>query len=181
MTREPAGEPEVVILRIGHRPERDQRVTTHVGLTARALGASGMYLAETDKGVVESIDDVAGRWGGSFFCRDGVKWRSCIKEWKAAGGIVVHLTMYGLNLPVVIGEIRPHAKILVVVGAEKVPGEIYGLADYNVAVTGQPHSEISSLALFLDHLFEGREFGREFPGAEIRIVPSRAGKRTESL
>jgi predicted SpoU family rRNA methylase len=32
----------VVILRIGHRPERDQRVTTHVGLTARALGAQGM-------------------------------------------------------------------------------------------------------------------------------------------
>jgi tRNA (cytidine56-2'-O)-methyltransferase len=36
---------EVIILRIGHRPERDQRVTTHVGLTARALGAKGMYLA----------------------------------------------------------------------------------------------------------------------------------------
>ncbi|MCG7848715.1 MAG: tRNA (cytidine(56)-2'-O)-methyltransferase, partial [ANME-2 cluster archaeon] len=31
----------IVVLRLGHRPERDQRVTTHVGLTARALGASG--------------------------------------------------------------------------------------------------------------------------------------------
>jgi len=171
--------PEVVILRIGHRPERDQRVTTHVGLTARALGADGMYLAEADKGVVQSIEDVVGRWGGDFFCRDQVKWRSCIREWKAGGGTVVHLTMYGLNLPEVIGDIRPNAKILVIVGAEKVPGEIYGLADYNVAVTGQPHSEISSLALFLDHLFGGREFDREFPGAKIRIVPSRAGKRTE--
>ncbi|MDD1710623.1 MAG: tRNA (cytidine(56)-2'-O)-methyltransferase, partial [Methanoregulaceae archaeon] len=45
---------DVVILRIGHRPERDQRVTTHVGLTARALGAQGMYLAASDKGVVQS-------------------------------------------------------------------------------------------------------------------------------
>ena len=48
-------EKEVAILRIGHRPERDQRVTTHVALTGRALGASGMFLAATDKGVVESV------------------------------------------------------------------------------------------------------------------------------
>ncbi|MHC1579644.1 MAG: tRNA (cytidine(56)-2'-O)-methyltransferase, partial [Candidatus Alkanophagales archaeon] len=27
---------EVVVLRLGHRPERDKRVTTHVGLVARA-------------------------------------------------------------------------------------------------------------------------------------------------
>lgn len=172
---------EVMVLRIGHRPERDQRVTTHVGLTARALGARGMYLAASDKGVVESIADVAGRWGGEFFCQDNVKWRSCIRAWKESGGIVVHLTMYGLGLPDVIAGIRPHDRILVVVGAEKVPGEIYGLADYNVAVTGQPHSEISSLALFLDHLFSGSELKNEFPGAQIRIIPSKAGKQTEEL
>src|SRR5512136_144081 len=172
---------EVVILRVGHRPERDQRVTTHVGLTARALGARGMFLAASDKGVVESIADVAGRWGGEFFCQDNIKWRSCIKEWKANGGTVVHLTMYGLNLPDVIGEIRPHKKILVIVGAEKVPGEIYGLADFNVAVTGQPHSEISSLALFLDHLFSGSELKNDFSGAQIRIIPSKAGQQTEGV
>ena len=172
---------DVVILRIGHRPERDQRVTTHVGLTARALGAKGMYLATSDKGVVRSICDVADRWGGDFFCQDNVKWRSCIRDWKAQGGIVVHLTMYGLNLPDVIGNIRSHGKILVIVGAEKVPGEIFGLADYNVAVTAQPHSEISSLALFLDHFFSGQEFKNEFPGAHIRIIPSRAGKQTEEM
>ncbi len=66
---------EVIILRVGHRPERDQRVTTHVGLTARALGAQGMYLAASDKGVVQSIADVVSRWGGDFFCQDDVKWR----------------------------------------------------------------------------------------------------------
>lgn len=170
---------ETAILRIGHRPERDQRVTTHVGLTARALGARGMYLAASDKGVVESIEDVAERWGGEFFCQDNVKWRSCIKEWKANGGVVVHLTMYGLNLPDVIGEIRPHKKVLIIVGAEKVPGDIYGLADFNVAVTSQPHSEISSLALFLDHLAQGKDLALEFPGAQIKIIPSKAGKQTE--
>jgi len=171
-------EKNVVILRIGHRPERDQRVTTHVALTGRALGARGMYLAASDKGVVQSVADVADRWGGSFFCEDNVKWRTCIKNWKDEGGKVVHLTMYGINLPDAIPEIRSEEKLLVVVGAEKVPGEMYGLADYNVAVTGQPHSEISSLALFLDHLFAGSELTLPFPDAKIRIIPSKAGKQT---
>ena len=60
---------EICVLRLGHRPERDQRVTTHVGLTARALGASGMYLAGHDKGVVQSIRDVIRPLGGRFFYR----------------------------------------------------------------------------------------------------------------
>ena len=172
-------EKEVVILRIGHRPERDQRVTTHVALTGRALGARGMYLAASDKGVVESVGDVADRWGGTFFCEDNIKWRTCIRNWKETGGKVVHLTMYGINLPDAIPKIRSEEKLLVVVGAEKVPGEMYGLADYNVAVTGQPHSEISSLALFLDHLFYGAELKNEFSHAKIHIIPSKAGKHTE--
>lgn len=169
----------VAILRIGHRHERDQRVTTHVGLTARALGAEGMYLAATDQGVIKSIGDVVSRWGGTFFCTDKVRWRHCITEWKNTGGTVVHLTMYGINLPDVIGEIRGKEKILVIVGAEKVPGEVFGLSDYNVAVTSQPHSEISSLALFLDHLFSGGELTKTYPDAQIRIIPSRSEKKTE--
>jgi tRNA (cytidine56-2'-O)-methyltransferase len=170
-----------VILRIGHRPKRDQRVTTHVGLAARALGAEGMYLAEVDKGVVQSINDVVTRWGGTFFCRDGVKWRHCINGWKERGGTVVHLTMYGLNIPDVIDEIRQKDNVLVIVGAEKVPAEIFGLADYNVSVSSQPHSEISSLAVFLDHLFSGTELTARYPEAKIRIIPSYVGKKTEEV
>ncbi len=170
--------PEVAVLRIGHRPERDQRVTTHVGLSARALGARGMYLAADDPGVARSIEDVADRWGGDFFVENDVKWRRCILDWKAGGGKVAHLTMYGLRMTDVIDEVRSQERVLVVVGAEKVPGDIYGLADYNVSVTTQPHSEISSLALFLDHLFEGKELNREYPDAKIRIEPTKVGKKT---
>ena len=173
--------PEVVVLRIGHRPERDQRVTTHVGLTARALGARGMYLAAEDHGIVQTIADVVGRWGGTFFVKDRVSWRGCILEWKETGGTVVHLTMYGERLGTNEAEIRKKDRILIVVGAEKVPGDLYGMADYNVAVTSQPHSEISSLAIILDHIFEGTELDLEYPGAKIRINPSRAGKSTEAL
>jgi tRNA (cytidine56-2'-O)-methyltransferase len=172
---------EVAVLRVGHRPLRDQRVTTHVGLAARAFGAKGMYLAARDSGVVRSIRDVAGRWGGDFFIEDQVSWKRCIRDWKEGGGVVVHLTMYGEPLPSREQEIRTRDRVLVVVGAEKVPGELYGLADYNIAVTGQPHSEISSLAVFLDHLFSGEELDRSFPGAMIRIIPSAEGKRTEEL
>ncbi|MDD3407538.1 MAG: tRNA (cytidine(56)-2'-O)-methyltransferase [Methanomicrobium sp.] len=171
---------EVCVLRIGHRPERDQRVTTHVGLTARALGAKGMYLASNDTGVKKSIEDVAKRWGGSFFVENDVSWKKCINEWKKDGGIVVHLTMYGLRLTDVEEKIRENEKILIVVGAEKVPGDLYGMADYNVSVTTQPHSEISSLALVLDHLFEGSTLNLDFPKSEIKIIPCDHGKRFES-
>ncbi len=170
---------EAAVLRLGHRPERDQRVTTHVGLTARALGATRFFLAADDLGVVRSISDVVDRWGGDFRAENDVKWRRCIADWKADGGVVVHLTMYGLNLPDVIDEVRSHDRVLAVVGAEKVPGEVYSLADYNVAVTNQPHSEIAGLAVFLDRLFEGRELSADFPRAKIRVIPSAHGKLAE--
>lgn len=172
---------EVAILRLGHRPQRDQRVTTHVGLTARALGAIGMYLASDDTGIVKSISDVADRWGGRFFVENNIGWHSCIRRWKEAGGTVVHLTMFGMNLPDVEEEIRGREKILVVVGAEKVPGEVYHLADFNVAVTSQPHSEISSMAIFLDHLLGPQALIQEFPGARVRVVPCREGKLVEEV
>ncbi len=172
---------EIVVLRLGHRPERDQRVTTHVGLLSRALGARGMYLAGEDKGIVRSIERVVTQWGGDFFIEDNVKWRRCIGDWKRAGGIVVHLTMYGLPVREYENAIKAHEKILVIVGAEKVPGEVYGIADYNISVTGQPHSEIASLSVFLDRIFDGEELDLEFPDAKIRVVPCRQGKKTEVL
>jgi len=172
---------EVAILRLGHRPQRDQRVTTHVGLTARALGATGMYLASNDTGIAKSIIDVGQRWGGEFFVENDVSWHSCIRKWKEAGGTVVHLTMFGMNLPDVEEEILSRDKILVVVGAEKVPGEVYHLADFNVAVSNQPHSEISSMAIFLDHLMGKDALVQKFPDAKVRVVPCREGKLVEEI
>ena len=84
--------------------------------------------------------------------------------------------MYGSNLPDVISEIRNCENILVVVGAEKVPAEMYDLADWNVAVGNQPHSEVAALAVFLDRLFQGRELCREFEGG-LKIVPNPRGKQ----
>lgn len=172
---------DIVVLRIGHRPERDQRVTTHVGLTSRALGARGMLLSGKDSGVVQSIRDVVERWGGDFFVRDGVKWKQCIRDWKGQDGTVVHLTMYGESIVDHETVLRNTEKILVVVGAEKVPGDLYGLADYNISVTSQPHSEISALAVFLERIFQGNELNLDFPGGRMKIIPSRNKKTTKEL
>ena len=171
--------PESYILRIGHRPERDPRVTTHVGLSSRALGASGMYLCADDEKVAQSIEDVSHRFGGSYFCKNDVKWKSCVRQFQKEGGKVVHLTMYGLRLQDVIADIRKEEKILIAVGSEKVPGDMYAMADYNVAVANQPHSEISALALFLDHLYEGKELELSFDNPEIAVIPTAVGKTTK--
>jgi len=166
----------VVVLRIGHRPERDKRITTHVGLVARAFGAKEMLMNGRDAHVEESLSDVARRWGGGFGLRADVSWKGEVAAWKRKGGKVVHLTMYGSNLPDVIDEIRKHEDIMVAVGAEKVPAEMYDLADWNLAVGNQPHSEVAALAVFLDRLFEGRELLEEFSGG-LKIVPSPRGKQ----
>lgn len=165
----------VVVLRMGHRPERDKRITTHVGLVARAFGAEEMLLSGRDAHVEESLKDVAKRWGGSFRLTADASWKGEIVRWRESGGRVVHLTMYGSNLPDVIDEVRKSEDILVVVGAEKVPAEVYDLADWNIAVGSQPHSEVAALAVFLDRLFEGTELCQEFEGG-LKIVPSCRGK-----
>lgn len=166
----------VVVLRLGHRPERDKRITTHVGLVARAFGAEEMLLSGRDSHVEESLADVTERWGGGFRLRSDISWRGEAAAWKDSGGRIVHLTMYGSNLPDVIEEIRACDEILVVVGAEKVPAEMYELADWNVAVGNQPHSEVAALAVFLDRLFLGGELRKDFEGG-LKIVPSRRGKQ----
>lgn len=171
-----------VVLRLGHRVQRDQRITTHVALTARALGAEGMLLDSDDAGIERSISEVTQRWGSSFYVRRITGWKGEVKKWKEAGGKVMHLTMYGMNLPDVINEIVTD-NLLIIVGAEKVPPDAYELADWNVAVGNQPHSEVAALAVTLDRLnaLSGRDaLKEEFAGGELNIVPKRRGKEVKS-
>jgi len=174
---------KVYVLRLGHRPERDKRITTHVGLVARAFGAHGFILADiVDDKVVSSLTDVVKRWGGPFEIIQGVNSIEYIKKWKKMNGEVIHLTMYGEPIDYVIDQIRYNGRDkLVIVGAEKVPRIYYDLADYNIAIGNQPHSEVAALAIFLDRLFEGRELYLKFSKWRIRVVPQRRGKRIERL
>ena len=174
--------PKVVVLRWGHR-DRDKRLTSHVALTARALGASGFILADVrDEKVKATVEKVTKQWGGSFHFEMETPWRRVVKEWRAKNGLVVHLTAYGENIQTsdVLQKIKTAEKdLLVIVGSRKVPSEFFSKAvsDFNVAVGNQPHSECSSLAVFLDRFFEGRELSNEFEEAKIKIIPQMRGKK----
>ncbi|CAD5244780.1 tRNA (cytidine(56)-2'-O)-methyltransferase [Thermococcus camini] len=172
----------ITVLRLGHRPERDKRITTHVALTARAFGADRIIIAaEVDEHVRDSVEDVVRRWGGPFEIAFDPGWRKFMREWKERGGTIVHLTMYGIHIDDVIPRIREELEegrdMLVVVGAEKVPREVYEMADYNVAVGNQPHSEVAALAVFLDRLLEGGGLRKEFQNARLKIIPQEKGKK----
>ncbi|MDH4123384.1 MAG: tRNA (cytidine(56)-2'-O)-methyltransferase [Thermoplasmata archaeon] len=160
------------VLRIGHRPSRDKRITTHVALVARALGADGIIISTRDQEIEKTVRSVASRFGGKFEIDTGVSWKQALKEWK---GIKVHLTMYGVPIDEAIEDIRGK-DVMVIVGAEKVPADLYHLADHNISVGSQPHSEVAALAIFLDRYYEGKEFDRCFDNARLRIIPNPRGK-----
>lgn len=142
-----------------------------------------MLLDSDDSGIEKSLDEATKRWGGTFYVRRISNWKNEIRKWKESGGKVMHLTMYGINLPDVLGEIIATDRLLIVLGAEKVPPEVYGLADWNVAVGNQPHSEVAALAIALDRLqtASGKDpLETQFPGGELRIVPNIRGKEVTS-
>lgn len=175
--------PKVVVLRWGHR-HRDQRLTSHVVLTARALGASGFILSDiADPKVKQTIEKVMDSWGGDFMFEMGQSWKMVVKEWKKKNGITVHLTAYGENIQTsdIMERIKITGKdILVIVGSQKVPAGFFSssVSDFNVAVGNQPHSECSSLAVFLDRFFEGQELSEDYiSNTKKKIVPQVRGKR----
>ena len=168
---------EVRVLRLGHRIERDERATMHVFLTARALSASGViYSGQKDADLEERIRDVAKRWGGPFEVRYERSWKKVIQNWKKRG-VVCHLTMYGININECLGKIPKEKPVLVTVGSQKVHKDVFQLADYNIAIGNQPHSEIAALAIFLDRLFEAKGLKTEFEKAKMRVVPRERGKK----
>ncbi|HEY6883353.1 MAG TPA: tRNA (cytidine(56)-2'-O)-methyltransferase, partial [Nitrososphaeraceae archaeon] len=137
---------KVSVLRIGHRSVRDDRITTHAALVSRAFGSDKIYMTEVDRSINETLEEIAKRWGGKYdFAIEIIEdWRKVVKDWKKEGGKVVLLTMYGINIDDRINELRKEDRILVIIGAEKVPRETYDLADYNIAIGNQPHSEIAA-------------------------------------
>ena len=166
----------IEVLRLGHRPDRDKRMTSHVCLTARALGATTVHVDSADRELEERIDKVVQQFGGDTRVVTGENPRHVVKETDLR---VVHLTMYGENIA---GwkedrwqDLRSGPGVLVVVGATKVPREFYELAHINAAVGNQPHSEVAAMAIFLDRLTQGEPLGRDLKG-KVTILPQERGK-----
>ncbi|MFB6292195.1 MAG: tRNA (cytidine(56)-2'-O)-methyltransferase [Candidatus Nanohaloarchaea archaeon] len=166
------------VLRLGHRVGRDDRISTHVGLTARQWGASGVaYSGDRDKSMMESLRDIIERWGGDFEVEYREDWKPVIRDFD---GLKVHLTMYGERIDEKQQEIKERFEdedLLVIVGAEKVPRWVYEHVDYNVSIGNQPHSEIAALAVFLDRV-QDDGIREDFPGSDIEVVPSEDQKLT---
>lgn len=163
----------IVVYRYGHRIARDKRITTHVALVARAFSADGILIDTKDEKIEENIKKVNEKFGGNFFIKSGIPWKEYFKKWN---GKIVHLTMYGERIDKVIDEIRKSKDLLIVVGAEKVPQEFYELADYNVSIGNQPHSEVAALAIFLHFLLQGKWLEKDFNGV-VKIIPCKKGKK----
>jgi tRNA (cytidine56-2'-O)-methyltransferase len=143
-------------------------------------------MTQVDDSILETLKDVNRRWGGEseFEIEIIEDWKKVLKNWKKDGGKVIHLTMYGINIDdyaYVLDNLQKENNVLVVIGAEKAPREIYELADYNIAIGNQPHSEIAALAIFLDRVLKGKELKRDFRGGKFKIIPMTKGKRLQEI
>lgn len=143
-----------------------------MALVARAFGADRILVDTHDAALEKTVRSLVRRFGGTFGIETGVAWRRTLT---AFPGTKVHLTMYGLPLDQVLPKLPHGGDLLLVVGAEKVPADLYRLADWNVAVGNQPHSEVAALAVFLDRLLDGEGIRRAFDG-RLRVRPSARGK-----
>jgi tRNA (cytidine56-2'-O)-methyltransferase len=165
--------PEVSVLRVGHRVGRDPRLTTHLALAARALGAARMYLHPPDPDLAARVGDVVRDWGGDFEVVGTDDWKKVVRSFD---GRVVHLTMYGLPVGPRLARWRASRRLLLVVGGAKVPPDLYRLADENVAVGHQPHSEVAAVAVVLASI-RGVPGPKPPSGARRAVVPRARGKK----
>ena len=176
------------ILRLGYRRGRDPRITTHLALVGRALGADRFLLAgDDDEKMFDNVKSVNARFGGDMQCehiKSPMSWlRRFVSEDAGDGepGVAIHLTMYGEPFREAIPRIRRDRPVAIIVGGAKVPGDVYKLSQYNVAVGNQPHSEVAALALFLDAWYGEAASERNFDGARLIIEPSPDGKNVIDL
>jgi len=130
--------------------------------------------------IYRSIKNVLEKWGGSsyFIIQEITNPKELVLDWKKKGGKVVHLTMYGINITRLEDKLRgENSPLLVIVGSEKVERWYYEKADYNIAITNQPHSEVAALAIFLDRMYRGEELEFKFDDAKYIIIPQERGKK----
>ncbi|MFA5745361.1 MAG: tRNA (cytidine(56)-2'-O)-methyltransferase [archaeon] len=175
---------KLTILRLDHRPYRDKRITTHCALVSRAFGANEFYFSGVeDSTIIEVLSKINENWGGDFKIEYTAEPLSFVKKFKENQGIVIHLTMYGLPVLEKIEEIKKEKiskNLLLIVGGSKVPKEYYELADFNIAIGNQPHSEVSALGLIL-YLIDPDCMNKPFDNSKIKIIPSNTIKKVISL
>ncbi|HJN55145.1 MAG TPA: hypothetical protein QF646_02010 [Candidatus Poseidoniales archaeon] len=176
--------PALIVVRLGHRHDRDARITTHIGLVARAWGATRLLISgDRDSGVLDTVRDVNGRFGGTMDCSHESSSTRWLKRFVAGSledvgqpGLAIHLTMYGLPVDDVIPSLPRDQPTAFVVGGPKVPPEIWDICQHHVSIGSQPHSEVAALAIALDR-WGARPDDVDTSDARLRIVPAAQGKQ----
>jgi len=169
---------QVEVLRLNHRIGRDAGVSTHVSLTARALGASKVYYSgQKDGNMEQSINKITNKFGGPFEIEHVKDPIAILNEKKKNGFVIIHLTMYGKDFREINSKLK-NKNIIIIVGGEKVEPEFYKIADYNLSVTNQPISEVSALGIFLYNIFGYKE---EFLNPKVKVIGTEKGKLLKQL
>ncbi|MDE1856552.1 MAG: hypothetical protein KGH98_00540 [Candidatus Micrarchaeota archaeon] len=156
-----------------------------LALAARALGASGISFCFDDKKRVEKakisrkMGSIAKEWGGTFkveFPEDWKEWIGAKKNYKK-----IYLTMYGVPMRKLTYTLRTYKNILLVVTTNKPLKDLFGVADFNISITNQPHTSVSSVAVFLYEFYKEREPAMKFENAKVKVVPTDRGMMVEKV
>lgn len=168
----------ISILRLDHRIHRDARVTTHLALTSRAFLAGKLYYTgQKDTKFEDSIKNINKKWGSNFELEYIKNYRNLLKE---TNSLKIHLTIYGIPFLEKIKEIKNSKKdLLIIVGGQKVPRDVYELVDLNISVTSQPISEITALSILLNELLDKKALNHNFENAKIKVIPQVKSKKLQ--
>ena len=101
----------IEVMRIGQRVVRDDRVTTHVALVARAFGANTILMTEVNPDIKETLEKINNTWGGNFSIEFIDSWKPVLKMKKENGFKIVHLSMYGEKINDIQSDLRKEDKI----------------------------------------------------------------------
>jgi len=173
---------EAIVLRYGHRLWRDERVTTHCCLVARAFGAKKIIIVgETQKDLEDTVTKIVEKWGNGFKLEFTNSWTKSLGELKKQGFTIIHLTMYGVPINKIQKKLKGINRVCFVIGAKKVERKVFEESSYNVSIGTQPHSEIAALAIALDRFFSGKELEKSFSKAKLKIIPRNRGKKVEKI
>jgi tRNA (cytidine56-2'-O)-methyltransferase len=171
------GDSVIRVLSVGREP---YKTNAEMCLVARAFGASGItFSSRRDPRLSRFVQLNNSKWGGSFsvdFDSNYVKALDPESSYKK-----VYLTMYGMPLQDVIGTLRTYKNLLLIVTDKEAVAPVYTRSDFNVSVTGQPHTSASAVAVFLHEFYSGRELAMHFGNARYKILPSEQGMHVEKV
>ena len=148
--------------------------------SSRAFGASNLILTqEKDRGIIDFCRKLNSKWGGNFYIEFTKDWMSEIKSRKMYK--VVYLTQFGIQINKRINVIRTYRNLILIVTKNDPNKEIMEVSDFNVSITGQPHTCSAAMSIFLHDFYQGRELALHFENAKYKVVPQERGFRIDKI